>query len=165
MKCLCHLNRTALTASMPLLLTACATEGPKAALPTVMPGLNVMIDCADCKVDPQVSAAIRQTYDTSAAKHGVSIDPAKQATFTIKEYTQRGGGQRAVSILAGPLAFALKDEIKGVVSLGARREPIDYTYRNPFLGISSVAKKVGEMSFDALGRNLVPLTREGVAAP
>jgi hypothetical protein len=86
-------NRAALLASVTLLLTACATDAPKAALPTVMPGL------------------------------------------------------------------------KGVVSFGARQEPIDYTYRNPFLGINSVARKVGEMSFDAISRQPTAEPRETVAKP
>jgi hypothetical protein len=159
------LNRAALLASVTLLLTACATDAPKAALPTVMPGLNVIVDCADCKIDPQVGAAIRQAYEASAAKSGVRLDAGTPATFTIKAFTERSGGKRAVSILAGPLAFALKDEIKGVVSFGARQEPIDYTYRNPFLGINSVAKKVGEMSFDAISRQPTADPRETVAKP
>jgi hypothetical protein len=147
-----RLNHAALLTGCAMLLAACATEAPKALPPTAMPALTVVVDCADCQVDPQVSTAIREAYDASAAQSGIRIDPARQATFTIKVYTQRGVGQRVVSILAGPLAFALKDEIKGVVSLDAQEEPLEYSYRIPFLGMGSVAKKVGEMSFDAVVR-------------
>jgi len=78
----------------------------------------------------------------------MAIAADTQMTVTIKEYTDRSMAMRAVSLVAGPIAFALKDEIKAVALVDGKQVPLEIQYRVPFRGIEAAAKKLGEMSFD-----------------
>lgn len=118
-------------------------------MPKSVPGISVVIDCGKCEVRPSVPEQIRSGYAAAAAKAGVAIARDKQITVTIKDYSERGLAMRSVSVVAGPLAFALKDEIKAVASLNGKQMPLEYHYRNPLRGMDAVAEKVGELSFDA----------------
>ena len=135
-----------------LFLASCATEAPTTpkVQPKSIPGLSVVIDCGACQVRPTVAESIRASYAAAAAKAGVPIAGDTQVTLTIKDYTERGLAIRTLSFVAGPLAFALKDEIRAVALVGGKPIPLEYHYRIPFRGIDAVASKLGELSFDAL---------------
>lgn len=156
-----HFARLATLASIPIasLLAGCATEALNAsrALPKSMPAISVVIDCGECQVRPTVPELIRAGY-TAAAKAGVPIKSDTQMTLTIKDYTERGLAIRSVSLVAGPLALALKDEIKAVALVDGIQLPLEFHYRIPFLGIETVAQKLGEQSFDAVARKHIRLS-------
>lgn len=137
--------------SIALLLTGCATEAPatSSTRPKSVPGIAVVIDCGGCQVRPTVEVSVRNGYEAAAAKAGVQVEGDRRVTLTIKDYTERGLVTRAVSFVAGPLAFALKDEIRAVASIDGKQLPLEYHYRNPFQGIEAVAQKLGELSFAA----------------
>lgn len=142
--------------SIALLLMGCATEAPKESrvLPKSVPPISVVTDCGDCQVRPTVSALIRAGYVAAAAKAGVPIRGDAPVTLTIKDYSERGLAMRSVSLVAGPLALALKDEIKAVALVDGKQLPLEFHYRIPFLGIETVAQKLGELSFDAVAKRL-----------
>jgi hypothetical protein len=140
--------------SLGVLPTGCATDAPPTprSPPKSVPGLSVRVDCGDCLVRPNVPALIRGSYAAAADKAGVSIASDTQITLTIKDYTERSPGMRTVSFIAGPLALALKDEIKAVALVDGKPVPLEYHYRIPFLGIETVAQKLGALSFEAVIR-------------
>lgn len=142
--------------SIVLLLAGCATETRPVSqpMPKSVPGISVVIDCGKCQVRPAVPELIRTAYTEAAAKAGVAIAGDTQMAVTIKEYTDRSTAIRAVSLVAGPLAFALKDEIRAVAVVDGKPVPLEYYYRAPFWGIETVARKLGEMSFDAAVKQL-----------
>lgn len=119
-------------------------------MPKSIPPMAVVIDCADCQVRPTVPELIRAGYAAAAEKAGVPITGDAPMTLTIKGYTERGLAMRSVSLVAGPLAFALKDEIKAVAMVDEKQLPLEFYYRIPFLGIETAARKLGELSFDAV---------------
>jgi len=136
--------------SIASLLAGCATDvqtTPRA-LPKNVPSIAVATDCGKCEVPAEVRELIRTSYAAAAAKAGVPIANDKQITLTIKDYSERSLVVRSASVVAGPLAFALKDEIKAVAVVDGKRSPLEYNYRNPFQGIKSVAQKMGELSFE-----------------
>lgn len=132
------------------LLTACATQAPKAsnALPKSVPALAVVVDCGKCKVRPTVPELIRSSYAAAAAKAGVPIAGDTQMTLTITDYTERGMAIRVASLIVGPPAMILKDEIKAVAVVNGEPLPLKFNRRIPFRGIDSVAQKLGELGFD-----------------
>lgn len=136
------------------LLAGCAAETattPNAkARPTSVPAITVLIDCGDCEVRPTVPELIRTGYAAAAAKAGVPIDADTQMTLTIRGYAERGLAMRSVSLLAGPAALMLKDEIRAVALIDGLRLPLEYHYRIPLFGIETAAQKLGELSFDAV---------------
>ena len=149
-----HLAQPAALVSISLaaLLTGCATEAPIApkTLPKSVPSISVVIDCGKCQVQPTVPALIRTGYAAAAAKAGVAIAGDTPITVTIKDYTERGLALRTVSLVAGPLAFALKDEIKAVAVVDGKPLPLEYNSRSPLRGIETVAQRLGEASFEAI---------------
>lgn len=149
----CFSRLVALTSiSIASLLAGCATDvqtTPKA-LPKSVPGIAVTTDCGKCEVPVEVTELIRTGYAVAAAKAGVPIANDKQITLTIKDYSERSMVVRFGSVVAGPLAFALKDEIKAVAVVDGKRSPLEYNHRNPFQGIKSVAEKMGELSFETV---------------
>ena len=135
-------------------LAGCATEvrPTTMAMPKSVPGISVVSDCGECEVRPAVSDLIRTAYTDAAVKAGVAIAGNAPTIVTIKEYTTRSKAIRVASMIAGPLAFAFKDEIKAVVVVDGAPVPLEYSYRAPFKGINAVATKLGEMSFDAIAQ-------------
>lgn len=119
-------------------------------MPHSVPDISVVIDCGKCEVRSTVPDLIRTAYAEAAAKAGVVIAGNAPMTVTIKAYTDRSATMRAVSVLAGPLAFTLKDEIKAVAVVDGKPVPLAYAYRLPLWGIEAVATKLGEMSFNAV---------------
>jgi len=101
-------------------------------------------------VRPTVTESIRASYTAAAAKAGVPIAGDAQVTLTIKDYTERSLAIRTLSFVAGPLAFALKDEIRAVALVDGKPLSLEYHYRVPFRGIDAVASKLGELTFDAV---------------
>ncbi|GLQ91498.1 hypothetical protein GCM10007901_04480 [Dyella acidisoli] len=102
----------------------------------------------------KVPELIRASYAAAAAKAGVPIAGDAQMTLTIKGYTERSLVIRAASFVAGPLALALKDEIKAVALVDGEQLPLDSHYRIPFFGIESVAQKLGRLSFDTVAKKV-----------
>ncbi len=140
-------------------LAACATQPPKKVsnvLPKSVPALAVVLDCGDCKVRSTVPELIRTSYAAAAAKAGVSIAGDTQVMLTIKDYTERGMATRIVSLIAGPPAMMLKDEIKAVAVVNGEPLPLTFNRRMPFRGIDSVAHELGELSFDAVAHAAPP---------
>lgn len=109
---------------------------------TEVPALKVAVDCGPCDVKPTVAGLIVQGYNEAAAKAGHRISDSRQASLVIKEYTARSDTAR---FLAG--AFAGKDEIKAVVSYQGKSRAVEDYYRNAWLGIDALAKKIGEMTY------------------
>lgn len=122
-------------------------------MPRNVPDISVVIDCGKCQVRPTVPGLIHTAYADAAAKAGVAIARDAQMTVTIKEYTDRNVATRIVSVLAGPLGFALKDEIKASVVVDGKSIPLKYSQRMPFLGIETVATKLGKVSFKAIAKS------------
>ncbi|MFM9879895.1 MAG: hypothetical protein ACKVOO_05735, partial [Burkholderiaceae bacterium] len=75
------------------------------------------------------------------AKAGHKVSATKEANLVIKEYTARNDAAR---FLAGALAG--KDEIKAVISYQGKTYAVEDYYRNAWLGIDVLAKKIGEMT-------------------
>jgi len=141
-----HLTRLFLAATVAA-LAGCATSPQPTATSgqaplAQVPNLKVTVDCGTCQVRPNVPALILEGYKEAAAKSGVQISTASEATVTIKEYSDRNDAAR---FLAG--AFAGKDEIRTVVTHKEKRFAVEDYYRNAWLGIESLAKKIGEMVF------------------
>lgn len=128
-------------------LSSCATNHPSSQLTgqsslSEVPYLKVTTDCGTCQVRPNIQTLIQEGYKEAAAKSGAQISSTSEASVTIKEYSDRDDAAR---FLAG--AFAGKDEIRAEVTYqGKKFEVTDY-YRNAWLGIDSLAKKIGEMVF------------------
>lgn len=141
-----------LIATTLILLAGCATEPSQPPAPAMASATNISVvfDCGACTVSPKVSDLIRSAYSEAAAKAKTSAALSGSVTLTVKEYVERSGTTRVLSLLAGPLAFALKDEIKGVVTVNGRQVPVEYTQRMPFRDIESVAQRIGELSFAAV---------------
>lgn len=148
-----HFTRLAALASIFIgsLLAGCAAEVPRTsrALPKSVPAISVVFDCGECRVRPTVPELIRVSYATAAARAGIPIANEAHMILTIKDYTERGLAMRSISLVAGPLALALKDEIKAVALVDGKELPLEFHYRMPFLSIETVARKLGEMSFNA----------------
>lgn len=129
-------------------LAGCASSPPSqivAGSAPQVPSLAVTSDCGACEVRASVPALIQQGYVDAAAKAGVQVAGDKQASLTIKEYADRNDLAR---FMAG--VFAGKDEIKAVVKFGGRTFQVEDYYRNAWLGIEVLAKKIGAMTFDEL---------------
>lgn len=124
-----------------------------------MPTISVLVDCGECRVAPKVPELIRASYAAAATKAGIPISSDAQVTLTIKDYAERGLAMRSVSLVAGPLALALKDEIRSVILIDGEQIPLEFHYRIPFFGIETVARKLGELSFDTVAKR--PLHQSG----
>ncbi|CAB3771557.1 MULTISPECIES: hypothetical protein [Burkholderia] len=141
------------TVSVAFTLAGCTLLEP--AKPTVfpesVPDIEVSIDCGECEVRPAVPESLRNGYIAAAEKAGVKIDPNMHANIMIKAYKERSVAMRSatliVSIILPPVAMVLKDEIKADVVINGKVAQVEYNYRIPFLGVESVARKVGELSF------------------
>jgi hypothetical protein len=106
-----------------------------------VPSLKVAVDCGTCEVKPTIPGLIVEGYNEAAAKAGHKVSATKEANLVIKEYTARNDAAR---FLAG--AFAGKDEIKAVISYQGKTYAVEDYYRNAWLGIDVLAKKIGEMT-------------------
>ncbi|MDO3525007.1 hypothetical protein [Ralstonia pseudosolanacearum] len=134
------------------LLAGCAAEkGPTTAQahPTSVPDITVLVDCGDCEVRPSVPELIRTSYTAAAVKAGIPIANDRHMTLTIRGYSERSLLMRSVSLLAGPAAMMLKDEIRAVALINGQQLPVAYHYSIPLFGIETAAQKLGELSFDA----------------
>lgn len=133
-------------AAIAVSLVGCGTTNqsaqPNSAKMAQTPNLKIVIDCGTCRVRENVSALIVEGYREAAGKSGVSISSTSEATVTIQEYSDRNDAAR---VLAG--AFAGKDEIRTVVTYQDRKFGVEDYYRNAWLGIESLAKKIGGMVF------------------
>lgn len=142
-------------ASVAMLVAGCASTTQSATYPSVaaqtkasaaeLPVLKVAVDCGACQVKPNIPSLIVEGYNEAAGKAGRKVSASSEATVTIKEYVARGDAAR---FLAG--AFAGKDEIKAVISYQGKTYAVEDYYRNAWLGIETLAKKIGEMSYSEL---------------
>ena len=117
---------------------------PTAPMPDV-PAIKVSVDCGACTVKPTIPALIVEGYTEAARAAGRKVSATAEATLTIKEYTSRNDAAR---FFAG--AFAGKDEIKVVIAYQGKTYAVEDYYRNAWLGIDTLAKKIGEMSYAEL---------------
>jgi hypothetical protein len=141
--------------SVAILVSGCAsTTQPNTGTSTVVqpttalaevPALKVSVDCGACTVKPTIPDLIVEGYNEAANKAGRKISATAQAQLTIKEYTARNDAAR---FLAG--AFAGKDEIKVTIAYQGKTYAVEDYYRNAWLGIETLAKKIGEMSYAEL---------------
>src|SRR4051812_33901998 len=121
--------------------TGAGTPGTQAAAPQV-PTLAVSADCGACVVRPTVPGLIQQGFRDAAAKAGVQVAPDKQTSLTIKDYADRNDAARfMVGIFAG------KDAIQATVAADGKTFVVEDYYRNAWLGIEALARKIGEMTF------------------
>ena len=129
------------------LVMGCATNNPAPASKPVaqVPTLTVKLDCGSCQVNPKVPSLLVEGYTTAASQAGAVVVADRQATLTIKSYTARGDAAR---FLAGALAG--KDEIQAEVAYQDQKFAVEDYYRNAWLGIEPLAKKIGEMAFERL---------------
>jgi hypothetical protein len=138
--------------ALPLILAA-ALAGGAAPAPTTSPGaparevpaLNVRFDCGACQPRADSGKLIAEGYNEAATQAGAKVNPAMEATLIVKEYTARDDAAR---FLVG--AFAGKDEIKASVSYGTQHFEVEDYYRNAWLGIDALARKIGELAFQSL---------------
>ena len=133
-------------ATMLLALAGCATHapGPEGKAPTQpVPQLKVLADCGACQVNPRVPQLIVDGYTEAATKAGATISPELEATASIKGYSAR---EDVTRFLIG--AFAGKDEIKADVRYKDRQFSVEDYYYNAWLGIESLAQKIGELIFE-----------------
>ncbi len=137
-------------ASAALMIAGCASTTPGGTAPvgtapaaavTEVPTLKVAVDCGKCEVKPTIPGLIVEGYNAAAAKAGHKVSATKEANLVIKEYTARNDAAR---FLAG--AFAGKDEIKAVTTYQGKTHAVEDYYRNAWLGIDVLAKKIGEMT-------------------
>lgn len=133
-------------------ISGCATTTQTGSAPQAsaapmaeLPALKVTLDCGPCVVKPQIPSLIVAGYNEAAAKAGRKVTTQKEASLTVKSYTAREDASR---FLAG--AFAGKDEIKAVIAYQGRTYSVEDYYRNAWLGIDTLAKKIGEMSYAEL---------------
>ena len=110
-----------------------------------VPALKVAIDCGACEVKPAIPALIVAGYNEAAAKSGRKVSATKDANLAIKEYTARNDAAR---FLVG--AMAGKDEIKAVITYEGKTYSVEDYYRNAWMGIDTLAKKIGEMTYAEL---------------
>lgn len=127
---------TAQTGSVPQAATASAAE---------LPTLKVTLDCGPCVVKPTIPSLIASGYNEAAAKAGRKVTKEKEASLTVKAYVAR---EDAARFMAG--AFAGKDEIKAVIAYQGKTYAVEDYYRNAWLGIDTLAKKIGEMAYAEL---------------
>jgi hypothetical protein len=140
-----------LIASATLMIAGCASTTTGGTSPNVtpttatavieVPSLKVAVDCGNCAVKPTIPGLIVEGYNEAAAKAGRKVSATKEANLVIKEYTARHDAAR---FLAG--AFAGKDEIKAVISYQGKTYAVEDYYRNAWLSIDVLAKKIGEMT-------------------
>lgn len=130
-----------------ILVTGCATNTPAPASKPVaqVPTLTVKLDCGSCQVNPKVPSLLVDGYNAAASQAGAVVVADKQATVTIKSYVARGDAAR---FLAGALAG--KDEIQAEVAYQDKKFAVEDYYRNAWMGIEPLAKKIGEMTFEKL---------------
>lgn len=81
----------------------------------------------------------------AAAKSNAKLAPGKEATLSIKEFSARHAAAR---YFAGSLAG--QDEIKAVIVYQGKIFPVQESYSGASLGISPLAKKVGEAALQTL---------------
>jgi hypothetical protein len=105
-----------------------------------IPALRVTTDCGACQVRSTVPGLIVVGYNNAAAQAGLKVSSTTEASVVIKEYAARDDTSR---FIAG--AFAGKDEIKAVVSYQGREFMVEDYYRNAWMGIQDLARKIGEM--------------------
>jgi len=141
-----------LLAAGAVILSGCATtaqpgsmQQPAAAAVAEVPILKVALDCGPCVVKPAIPSLIAGGYNEAVAKAGRKVSKEKEARLIVKEYVAREDGAR---FLAG--AFAGKDEIKAVIVYQGKTYPVEDYYRNAWLGIDTLAKKIGEMAYAEL---------------
>ena len=133
------------------MISGCAntTQTVSTAQPTAaaveMPTLKVAIDCGACEVKPTISALIVEGYNEAATKSGRKVSATKEANLTVKEYTARNDAAR---FLVG--AMAGKDEIKAVITYQGKTYSVEDYYRNAWMGIDTLAKKIGELTYAEL---------------
>ena len=134
------------------IVSGCATTtqtgpGPQpiAASKAELPALKVTVDCGPCVVKPTIPSLIVAGYNEAAAKAGRKVTTGKEANLTVKAYIAR---EDAARFLAG--AFAGKDEIKAVIAYQGKTYSVEDYYRNAWLGIDTLAKKIGEMAYAEL---------------
>lgn len=128
---------------------ATSTPAPAPAVPAAnlpeLPTLKVSLDCGPCQVDPAIPGQIVDGYNAAAAKAGRKVTSAKEAQLVIKDYSARNNAAR---FLVG--AMAGKDEIKAVVTYQGKTYNVEDYYRNAWMGISTLAAKIGDMTYGEL---------------
>jgi hypothetical protein len=137
--------------------TGCATQSapiesaaaikPATTARSSLPMLKVATDCGKCEVAPNVSTLISESYAAAADKAGMKIGDQATATLTITQYNNRSFFTRFV---LGPIGIFFRDEIKATVEIDDRKLTVDENVMIPVRGIETVARKVGETTFEVL---------------
>lgn len=144
----CLFSLLAISTVVALSSCATSTKTSSSATPkivTEVPGLKVVLDCGACQVRDNVPSLIVAGYKESASESGAQVAATSDATVTIKEYADRSDGAR---FFAG--AFAGKDQIRADVTYNEKKFTVTDYYRNAWLGIEALAKKIGGMIFEKI---------------
>jgi hypothetical protein len=127
-------------------LAGCATPTAPSSGPVVeVPSLKIVTGCGPCQVRAGVPERIQQAYRNAAAKAGMQVSSTDEATLTITGYADRDNVLRhMIGIFAG------KDEIIAVVTHKDKKFTVQDYYRNAWLGVDTLAFKIGEMTFERI---------------
>ena len=138
--------------SLAFMISACSTtarnSSPNAA-PLIVPSLQVKVDCGACKVKSNITSLIVEGYNKAAIDAGAKVSKKVNAIMIINEYVSRGDTER---LLVG--AFAGKDEIKASITYKGKKYLVEDYYRNAWLGIDTLAKKIGELTFEEMNKGV-----------
>lgn len=110
-----------------------------------VPALKISADCGVCQVRAGIPSLINEGYASAASSAGAKVQTDSQADVTIVSYSDRNDAAR---MIAG--VFAGKDEIKVSVKYAGTVFSVEDYYRNAWLGIDHLAKKIGEMIFEKI---------------
>jgi hypothetical protein len=140
---------TAAALAIAAVLAGCAAPGSQTSAPAAaareVPALKVSFDCGTCQPRDNSAQLIAEGYNEAVTQAGAKVNPAMQAVLVVREYTARDDTAR---FLVG--AFAGKDEIKASVTYGSQKFDVEDYYRNAWLGIDALARKIGELTFQNL---------------
>lgn len=147
-----NLFRTLVSISLAIMLSACSTTSSQTTpngAPLIVPSLQVKFDCGACKVKGNIASLIVDGYNKAATDAGAKISSKAKAIMTVNEYVSRGDTER---LLVG--AFAGKDEIKASITYKGKRYFVEDYYRNAWLGVDVLAKKIGELTFEEINKDV-----------
>lgn len=125
-----------------------------------VPGLKVTLDCGACQVSDAIPRLIAEGYARAAADRGAKVAANADVSVAIREYSARDAGAR---FFLGALAG--RDEIKAAVSYQEKYFVVEDYYMNAWLGIDSLATKIGEMVFQRVNPEAAAAGRAQNGAP
>jgi hypothetical protein len=127
--------------ALPLLLGSSKGEPVNNALPR----LAMAVDCGDCELAALTLQWMNEGFQ-AAAKADNKKDIPAVTLITVKAYSERS----MLWKIAGPLALARSDEIKGNLVVRGQLIEVADSRRLPMQGMDTVARAVGKQAYEAL---------------